>query len=281
MTACATDGIASVLYEGVVTHVRHKPKKHGLRYRVFSLLIDLDEMEALSRRLRFLSLERFNLFSLYRSDYGAGDDHPLKDQITSLLRQNGIDLEGGRVHLLAYPRMLGYVFNPLCVYFCYSRAQKLAAVIYEVHNTFGERHNYLFRVDGDGDGDGGTIAAHSADKCFYVSPFQSVDGRYVFNLSLPGEKLALSIRAEDASGGHLTAAFTARRRPLTDKTLLGLAIKLPLMTLKVTAGIHWHALRLWLKGLKIYRHGDRHDHGTSMACPVNTDTTEMIGEQNS
>ena len=279
MTAVPADGTGSALYEGVVTHMRHKPKKHGLRYRVFSLLIDLDEMEALSRRLRFLSLERFNLFSLYRGDYGTGGDRSLKDQITGLLRQNDIDLEGGRIHMLAYPRMLGYVFNPLCVYFCHDRAHRLAAILYEVHNTFGERHNYLFRVDGDRDGD--TIAAHTADTCFYVSPFQSVDGRYVFKLALPGEKLALSIRAEDASGGHLTAAFTARRRPLTDKTLLGLAIKLPLMTLKVIAGIHWHAFRLWLKGLKIYRHGDRHDHGTSMACPVKTDTTEMIGEQNS
>src|SRR5262245_25752722 len=124
-------------------HRRIKPKPHKLRYRVFWALLDLDELPALSRRLRLFSFERFNLFGFYTADHGDGSDISLRDQAEKHLADAGIDLDGGAIKLLCMPRILGFVFNPISVYYCYRRDGGLAALIYEVHNTFGQRHSYL------------------------------------------------------------------------------------------------------------------------------------------
>ena len=166
----------SALYFGEVMHQRVRPRRHRLRYRVFFLFADLDELGSLSRRLRLFSYNKFNLFSFLDRDHGPSDGSSLRHWVERHLAEAGIDLEGGPIRLLCFPRVLGYVFNPLTVYFCYRRGGEIAAVLYEVNNTFGERHTYLVPVDADGSGP----LSHHCEKNLYVSPFNAVEGGVQF-----------------------------------------------------------------------------------------------------
>lgn len=230
--------IGSSIYVGHVVHQRHRPRKHHLRYRVFSLLIDLGDLPVLDQ-LRWFGHNRRALFSFRDSDHGNGE--PLRAWVEGQLAANGLPAPG-RIRLLCYPRILGYVFNPLTVWYCDDNAGAPLATIYEVHNTFGERHTYVLPVASD---------EQAADKAFYVSPFIDMDCRYEFRLSQPQERIRVAINETQDGAPLLYAAFTGDRRPFTDATLLKLFFTHPLMTLKVTAGIHWEALRLILKGIKV------------------------------
>jgi len=236
---------ASALYLGRVMHHRMLPKVHHFRYRVFSLLLDLDELDSLDRRLRLFSRNRFNLFSFYDRDHGSGSGN-LKADIDRLLASAGLDLGGGRIRLLCYPRLLGYVFNPLSVYYCEDAGGTLRARLCEVTNTFGQRHSYLLPVDSDR-----PQQRPAVDKCFYVSPFMPMDCRYRFRLAPPAERISLHIEQSRNDQRIFVASFAGRRQTLSDSTLLRAWLSHPLMTLKVIAGIHWEALRLWLKGLPL------------------------------
>jgi DUF1365 family protein len=243
----------SALYVGRVMHQRLRPARHRLRYRVFSMLVDIDELPALSQRLRLFSFNRFNLFSLHERDYGAGDGLPLRAHVEQQLHAAGLRT-GGAIRLLSMPRILGHVFNPLSVYFCSHPDGGLQAVLYEVSNTFGQRHSYLIPVD-QAERHGERIAQHCA-KHFHVSPFLDLDMRYAFRVELPGaqrEGLGIGITASDAQGPVLVARFDARRTPLGDAALARVFISHPLLTLKVVAAIHWEALRLWIKGARFRR----------------------------
>lgn len=239
----------SCLYFGRVMHKRLRPFRHRLDYRVFSLYLDLDELPALARRLRLFSHNRWNLFAFQDRDHGARDGAPLRAWIDGRLAEAGIDLEGGAVRLLCFPRVLGYVFNPLTIWFCHHRSGRLAAVLYEVRNTFGEKHGYLIPVD-PARAPGAPIL-QSCDKAFYVSPFIAMTATYHFRLAEPDERLAVLIRQWTPEGELLIASQTGQRRPLTDARLAGAFFAYPLMTLKVIGAIHWHALKLWRKGAKI------------------------------
>lgn len=239
----------SGLYAGSVFHRRLRPREHRLRYRVFSLLIDLDEISALSKRLRLLRFDRAGLFSFHAKDHGDGGKTPLRQWVEARLAGAGLDIAGGRIAVLAYPRMLGYVFNPLSVFFCYDRDDRLAAILYEVANTYSERHTYVIPVDGVQGG-----VRQSADKVFYVSPFLPTEGRYSFAIRPPEEAVGLSIRLRDAEGLLLTASFSGERLELSDRTLAWTFFRYPLMTLKVIAGIHWEAFKLWRKGIRFRAH---------------------------
>ncbi|RAI41040.1 DUF1365 domain-containing protein [Rhodoplanes roseus] len=240
----------SAVYTGAVVHRRMKPRAHALRYRCFWFLLDLAELEALDRRLRFFSWRTFNLFSFRDADHGGRTGEPLRAQVDRMLAEAGIDIAGGSVQILCMPRVLGYVFNPLSVYFCRRADGTLAAVLYEVTNTFGERHSYLIPADPDA---GGAVR-QECDKLFYVSPFMDMDLRYEFRVSQPGDSVAVAIRGVQAGEPVIVAALTGRRRELTDVTLLRTFLAHPLVTAKVIAAIHWEALKLWRKGVGLRPH---------------------------
>ena len=234
------------LYLGRVMHARFRPCAHRFVYRVFSLYLDIDRVGALAARLRLFSRGRFNLFSFHDKDHGPRDGSPLRPWVERHLAAHGVALGGGAVRLLCFPRILGYVFNPLSVYFCHGPAGDLRAVLYEVRNTFGQSHSYLVRVP---EGRDANAPLHqTAEKCFHVSPFLDVAGEYRFRLRPPGESLSLAIRESDGAGDILLATHAAQRAPLSDAALLKAFLTHPLMTLKVAAAIHWEALRLWRKG---------------------------------
>ncbi len=238
---------ASCLYTGTVVHHRLKPRSHHLTYRVFSLLLDLDELPTLDGSLRFFSHNRFNLLSFYDRDHGPGDGASLRDWVERQLAPAGIDLDGGPIRLLCYPRVLGYVFNPLSIYFCHRPDGRLNAILYQVNNTFGERHCYLIPVDPEQDG----VLRHKCRKRLYVSPFITMEAMYHFRIRPPGERLTVAIRETDAEGPLLYAATRGRRRPFADRELLAAFLRFPLMTLKVIGGIHWEAFRIWRKGVPL------------------------------
>ena len=230
-------------YEGAVTHRRLKPKQHYLKYGVFSFLLDIDRIDETARRLRWFSRNRFNLFSFHDRDHGSGRPSDISVYVRAALANAGYD-DVGQILMLCYPRMLGYAFNPLTIYYCYDPKGALAAMLYEVRNTFGGRHAYLIPVLG-GDVD------QQAEKVFHVSPFNEMDLQYRFLLSPPEETIRVFIQTSDAEGPVLNAAFAGRRRALTDEKLLSLFFRYPLMTVKVIAGIHWEALKLLAKGVKL------------------------------
>lgn len=238
----------SALYTGFVMHHRFRPRQHRLRYGIFYLLLDLDELEALSRKLRLFSYNRFNLVSFHDRDYGQESAAPLRVRIRQQLQDVGIDCSGP-IRLLTMPRILGYAFNPLSIYFCHRRDNSLSAIFYEVNNTFGQRHSYLVPVKPGADI---PIRQESA-KSFYVSPFMSTDMVYDFSVVPPGEDLAIAITGHDAQGPLIQANLAAHRQELSDAALARVLGAYPLLTLKVIAGIHWEALLIWLKGVRLHR----------------------------
>ncbi len=248
-----TDGLhtacASALYSGVVTHHRLRPRAHRLAYRIYSALLDLDRLKDIDARLRLFSLDRFNLFSFYQGDRGDGSGRPLRVQIEAAMRGAGVEPDGGRILLLTMPRLLGRAFNPLSVFYCLKQTGEAAAIVWEVDNTFGERHAYAIAVDGAEAGAQEGEIAQACPKTFFVSPFMNMALDYSFRLRLPDDSLALSIDVSDPAGLLFTAHYRARRMELTDANLLRLFFATPLLTLRVRAGILWEALHLWRKGV--------------------------------
>jgi DUF1365 family protein len=226
-------------------HRRMRPRLHHFRYSAFWFLVDLDELPKLSGALRLFSHNRPNLFSIRDADHGDGTSTPLRRQAEQKLRAAGIEASGP-IQLLCMPRTLGYCFNPLSIYFCHRADGELAALIYQVHNTFGGRHSYVMPV-AEADR---TIHQHCR-KVFYVSPFMDMDLRYDFRTTVPDDRVAVGIRVGTTDGPMFTAALAGKRERLTDRALARLCLTMPAITLKVMAAIHWEALRLWLKGLRI------------------------------
>ncbi|MGY8680089.1 DUF1365 domain-containing protein [Bradyrhizobium sp. UFLA05-153] len=240
---------AASLYVGDVMHARLKPIGHRFSYRVMSLLIDLDRLEEADRQSVLFGVNRAGLYSFHEADHGERDGSSLRVYAQRCAAGRGVDLTGGRVMLLCYPRLLGYGFNPLSVYFCYRAGGELALVIYEVRNTFGDMHPYVLPVvPGEMSAAG---LRQQQDKQFYVSPFIAMEMRYRFRLHPPSDTVRLRILETDRDGPLLAATFSGRRRALTSRTLLRSFVALPLVTLKVIAAIHWEALRLWLKGARL------------------------------
>ena len=238
----------SALYRGRVMHRRLRPKRHRLAYQLAMVLLDLDELEALDQRLRLFSLDRWNLYSFRPRDHGDGSTVPLRQQIARQLDQAGIASDDLQVSLLTMPRLLGFAFNPISIYFCSRLDGTLVAMVYEVSNTFGQRHSYVLEVSEHP----GPLVHQAAPKRLHVSPFMAMDQHYVFRVMPPGERLAVAIISRDEHGPLLCAVLEARREPLNDAALLRTFAAMPLMTFKVVAAIGWEALKLWLKRVPLH-----------------------------
>ena len=240
---------AAALYVGDVMHARLKPMGHRFSYRVMSLLIDLDRLADADRQSPLFGVNRAALYSFHEADHGGRDGSSLRAYAQHCAAERGIDLTGGRVLLLCYPRLLGYTFNPLSVYFCYRADGELALLIYEVRNTFGDIHPYVLPVLPGEISDAGV--RQRQDKLFYVSPFIEMAMRYHFRVLPPGERVQLRILETDREGPLLAATFNGSHRALNTRELLRAFFALPLVTIKIMAAIHWEALRLWLKGARL------------------------------
>ena len=254
----------SALYFGRVTHTRAFPRRHRLSYGVWYLLLDLDELPALDRSLRGFTVDRPGPVSFHARDHGARDGSPLRPWIEGYLTEAGIDLEGGAIRLLSFPRVLGYVFNPITVWFCHHRDGDLRALLYEVSNTFGERHSYLVPVEGATAGD---LVRRRFDKELFVSPFIDMAARYDFTTRVPDERVTIAVREAVADGQVLTAVLDAGRAPLTGRTLARAFFGYPLVTAKVIGGIHWEAMKLWIKGAPYRRRGAPPAHPVTILAP--------------
>lgn len=237
------------LYAGEVMHHRLRPKRHRFVYKVYSTLVDLDRRHEIGGLSRFLSHNRWNLFSIHDKDHGPADGGDLRSWADNLFHEAGLEKRPFRIMLLCYPRIFGAVFNPLSVYFAYDEKNRLVGVIYEVRNTFGERHSYVATVKK------GELTAsglrQSRKKLFYVSPLMDMDMRYHFHLKPPGDAIAVRILETDAAGPFLVATFHGTAQLVSSRTLAQQAIRVPFQTFKVVAAIHYEALRIWLKGVRL------------------------------
>ena len=238
----------SCIYNGEVTHTRFKPVRHFLKYKTFSLLIDLDEINILDKSIGIFSHNKFNIFSFYDKDHGDRDGGNLKDWVISNLKKFRIKENITNIKVLCYPRILGYVFNPLSIFYCYEK-DKLVAIFYEVKNTFNEQHTYVFKIKNNEE------IIQKCRKKFYVSPFMDMETFYNFKLLNPNDKLSVFIKQTDADGTILTATQTGDKKEFSFKQLAINFLKYPLMTIKIISSIHYEALLLWKKGA-IYRRRD-------------------------
>ncbi|MFN0219756.1 MAG: DUF1365 domain-containing protein [Hyphomicrobium sp.] len=238
----------SAIYAGRVVHKRLRPKQHALDYRVFALLLDVDRIDAIAARCRLFSRNRFNLVSFFDRDHGAGDGASAGDTARRSLKAAGLPHEGRRIRLLTYPRILGYVFNPLSVYFVSAPDGSLESLVYEVSNTFGERKSYVLSAGATHDGG---VFAQACAKEMFVSPFASGRGGYLFRVIDPAQTALVAVLLSDGDGALIKTHFRATREELTDRQILRHVARYPLLTLKVIAAIHYEALKLWLKGVPL------------------------------
>ena len=238
----------SFIYSGNVVHKRFKPKVHYFKYKVFSLLIDLSEIESMEKNLKIFSFNKFNIISFYNKDHGARDGSSIKDWVINNLKKNNIDTNDIKIKLLCYPRIFGYVFNPLSVFYIYDKNLNLISILYEVKNTFGEQHTYIFKVTKDSN-----LIQNNCSKKFHVSPFIEMNCNYFFRLLKPGNKISVIIDQYDSEDKILYASQDGIRSDFNTKHLIKSYLKHPIMTFKIIVAIHYEAFKLWAKGIKFIK----------------------------
>ncbi len=249
------------IYQGRVMHLRLRPVRHQFRYRVFSLFLDIDKLSETLRPLKLLGFNRFGLMSFHDRDHGARDGSALRSWVDTEHEKRGM-AHPARVMILAFPRILGFVFNPLTIYYCYDDEGRISSVLYEVKNTFGDQVAYLLPCEED------ESSLHQEQKkMMYVSPFVELDQTYHFQLSRPDARMGLRIRQGGEEGETLISAINADQRKLSDRELALQFAKHPLMTLKVVAGIHYEALRLFLKGVRFRRYSQAQIYANEQSNP--------------
>ena len=241
---------AACIYRADVMHQRFADATYRFRYRVFSVLLDIDRLERIAASTPVFSRNRFNLLSFYDADHLPPGEKDLRAWAERVLRQGGIDGRGLRIRLLCFPRVLGRAFNPLSLWYCETADGAPAAVIAEVRNTFGERHCYLLKPGRDR---AVWPLRDRQRKRFHVSPFIGMHAAYDFRLSRPAERLRVVIREYRDDQLLLVATQTGVRQPFATGVLMRQLARVPLQTLKVLAAIHWRALHIWLKGARFHR----------------------------
>ncbi len=239
--------MTSSIYNGTVIHKRFKPKIHFFKYRVFSLLIDLSELDILDKKINYFSYNKFNLISFFDKDHGERDGSSIVEWVKKNLNKNGLNTENIKIKLLCYPRILGYVFNPLSVFYVYDINEKLVSILYEVKNTFGEQHTYIFRVENN------SLLQHNCEKKFHVSPFIEMDCNYFFRILKPAEKISVIIDQYQSNEKILYASQDGKRVDFTSSELIKSYLKHPLMTFKIISAIHFEAFKLWIKGIRFIK----------------------------
>ena len=236
--------MTSAIYNGTVIHKRFKPKIHFFKYKVFSLLIDLSELDNLDKKIGFFSYNKFNLISFFDKDHGDRDGSSVINWVKKNLKENDVNCENIRIKLLCYPRILGYVFNPLSIFYVYDKNDKLISLLYEVKNTFGEQHTYIFKIKEN------NLLKHNCEKKFHVSPFIEMNCSYFFRTLKPADKISIIIDQYQLNEKILYASQDGKRTDFTTSELIKSYLKHPLMTFKVIAAIHFEAFKLWTKGIK-------------------------------
>ena len=239
--------INSFIYNGTVIHKRFRPKIHFFKYRVFSFLLDLDEIEFISKKIKFFSYNKFNIISFFDKDHGPRDGTSLKLWVTENLKKLYIFDNDLKIKLLCYPRMFGYVFNPLSIFFVYNKRNQLISILYEVKNTFGEQHTYIFKTNDE------NLIQNSCLKKFYVSPFIQMECKYFFRVLNPKNKLSVVIDQYQDDKKLLFASQDGVACEFNAKNLIISFLTHPLMSIKVITAIHFEAFRLWLKGIKLVK----------------------------
>ena len=238
----------SSIYNGTVIHKRFKPKIHFFKYKVFSILIDISEINLLDKTLKIFSYNKFNIVSFYDEDHGPRDGTSVKEWVIKNLQDNQIDTQDIKIKLLCYPRIFGFVFNPLSIFFIYNKKSELISILYEVKNTFDEQHTYIFKNK-----ENENTIKHTCKKKFHVSPFIEMNCTYFFKILKPGDKISIIIDQYDEEGKLLYASQDGSRIELNNKNLFLSYLKHPLMTFKIIAAIHFEAFKLWIKGIKFIK----------------------------
>lgn len=262
---------AGFLYRCRVMHRRPGGPRYRFAYRSFYLLLDIDAIDDACAASPLISRNRFNVLSFNDADHGPHDaNQGLREWLDGLLAEHDVDLAGGRVRLLAMPRVFGYGFHPISVFYCEHADETLRAIVVEVHNTFGEHHFYVLHEHG---APVDWATAQHKSKAFHVSPFLDRSGAYRFNFAEPGERLGLGIRLFDSDVSaqgkagkpslRIATTLTGERRALTTWSILRAALHVPMMTLKVTAAIYWQALKLWLRGAVYHRKSEQKNNNVS------------------
>jgi len=238
----------SSIYNGTVIHKRFKPKIHFFKYKVFSILIDISEINLLDKTLKIFSYNKFNIVSFYDEDHGPRDGTSVKEWVIKNLQDNQIDTQDIKIKLLCYPRIFGFVFNPLSIFFIYNKKSELISILYEVKNTFDEQHTYIFKNK-----ENKNTIKHTCKKKFHVSPFIEMNCTYFFKILKPGDKISVIIDQYDEEGKLLYASQDGSRIELNNKNLFLSYLKHPLMTFKIIAAIHFEAFKLWIKGIRFIK----------------------------
>ena len=240
----------SYMYCGTVGHKRYLPKRHSFVYKVFFLYLDIDEPNPLGNKLRFFGHNKWAAMSFYNKDHGPRTGERLRPWVEAKLLESNIKPDGGPIKLLCHGRVLGFGFTPLSVYFCFRKDSSLSAVLYEVCNTYFERHTYVLPVKNN-------YSATIYQKCkkeLYVSPFNDMNGYYEFQITHPEETIKIDVNYKIDENLLLSTCFVGQKLPLTTLSLVRCLIIFPFLTFKIFSAIHWEAVRLWFKRLRVYKH---------------------------
>ncbi|MEO1475286.1 MAG: DUF1365 domain-containing protein [Pseudomonadota bacterium] len=257
------------LYLGQTRHSRFKPFEQSFAYKLFLIDLDIDRLDEAGGLCRLFSVEKPNLFSFRRKDHGDRTGSGLRPWAEAKFAEAGVDLSGGSVRLVTLPRHAFYKFSPISLWYGYGQGGDLRGIIYEVNNTFGDTHSYVARAN-DG------LMRHTAEKHLHVSPFFDVSGAYRFTARPPGKHLDLVVDNIDAGERIHMANIKAQLQPASDGALLKAAVTRPFSSHGVTAGIHWEALKIWLKGAGYRSRPAPHPAAATHAAPILENKTKIV-----
>lgn len=242
----------SALYTGKLRHRRFEPTAHAFEYPVYMAFLDIDRLPELMQISRFSSYNRWNWTTYDERDHFGEPTKPLRSRIEEDANRHGVTLPDGQIFLLTHLRYLGYVFNPVSFFYCYDHAGQLRIVLSEVNSTFGETHNYW--LTSANEQPNAAAMKYRTAKHMHVSPFHGMDLEYDWVFTPPSERLVAHMNTLRDGSANFDATLILERQPWDAKHLVRTLRAYPFMTLKVIAGIHWQALRLWAKGVPVYAH---------------------------